>query len=289
MNEAKVKGKAKPTNATVKRVKIVSDNKTIDEDGVEVHGNWNILTGKNGFLVGNCNDILGENWTIVGQENKVAPDIKKHTLIPAVTDGKESRKRSRGGRTTSRLLSRRLPIFESKDDFFDTELEEEQQQHTRRRHRPNRQSSTHDISHPRDDDSTPWQMLTRLPSSALLSSSNSHSHSHSHSHTHAHTGPAISSMFRFTVNAAPSPTSPANRDERVRINIPEAQREGELLSGTDRTNECNVCLQRKISTIIRPCNHVILCSNCAITIAGGAAPKCPKCSKRISEIERIVF
>ncbi len=54
-------------------------------------------------------------------------------------------------------------------------------------------------------------------------------------------------------------------------------------SAKEGEKECVVCLDRCVKTIIKPCNHCILCVTCALKIKNN----CPNCRTEIESIERI--
>lgn len=53
--------------------------------------------------------------------------------------------------------------------------------------------------------------------------------------------------------------------------------------------ECSVCMDRKIDTVIYPCNHEICCWECMLRITDDKYALCPICRCRIKGIQKVVL
>ena len=52
------------------------------------------------------------------------------------------------------------------------------------------------------------------------------------------------------------------------------------------TNECIVCFDNAISTVLRPCGHIALCSGCAYRLLHCG---CPVCRVTVCQVEGLVI
>jgi len=50
---------------------------------------------------------------------------------------------------------------------------------------------------------------------------------------------------------------------------------------------CNICMERKINTVIVDCGHRIFCISCSHQYKDDASPTCPICRKGITHIIKI--
>lgn len=84
-------------------------------------------------------------------------------------------------------------------------------------------------------------------------------------------------------NLRPEPPSTLPPPAKARVECqwpgePEIAKEGELL--------CTLCTERAIATIVRPCNHAVMCVRCSAKLG---KRECPICRGTIGSIERVYF
>jgi len=66
---------------------------------------------------------------------------------------------------------------------------------------------------------------------------------------------------------------------------------GEDVQAREGTPTCAVCMDNTIQTIIRPCNHAVLCFGCArhYQLLAEAQRFCPLCKEPMRSIEKVFF
>eukprot|EP01083_Nonionella_stella_P062514 162525_1 len=52
-------------------------------------------------------------------------------------------------------------------------------------------------------------------------------------------------------------------------------------------DECIVCMDERKNTILFPCRHMCLCTECAGMLENGDKPECPVCRQKIEEVIRV--
>jgi hypothetical protein len=53
--------------------------------------------------------------------------------------------------------------------------------------------------------------------------------------------------------------------------------------------KCNVCMDALRTYLLKPCNHVCLCSSCLMLVTSKKEKLCPICRTEIKEVNHIIF
>lgn len=59
------------------------------------------------------------------------------------------------------------------------------------------------------------------------------------------------------------------------------------IDDADDEDQCIICRVKKINTIIRPCNHYIMCTDCANELIRRLFTTCPVCRAEICELTTV--
>jgi NADH pyrophosphatase NudC (nudix superfamily) len=91
--------------------------------------------------------------------------------------------------------------------------------------------------------------------------------------------------------SAPPPTPPPSAPPAAEVEFESMNLSGEDVQARDGTPTCVFCMDNTIQTIIRPCNHAVLCFACARHYQEVVQQHrfCPLCKEPMESIEKIYF